>query len=535
MSEIGPRESRYGLAEAGIVYPGPVLWNLTTAQLYEAAVQRSEGLVANAGPLVVETGKHTGRSPNDKFVVREPSSADKVAWGKTNVPIDEAMFDRLHSRVLAYLQAKELFVQDLYVGADPNHRMTVRFINEKAWHDLFVRSLFLRPEAHELQDCVPDFTVIHAPDFHANPAIDGTRSDCFIIVHLGKRLIVIGGTNYAGEQKKSIFSVMNYILPLKGILSMHCSCNYSREGGDVALFFGLSGTGKTTLSADPERILVGDDEHGWSDEGVFNIEGGCYAKVIRLSQEAEPQIWEATHRFGTVLENVVMDPVERELELDSEALTENTRAAYPAKYIPGCDLTGMAGHPKDIVFLTADAFGVLPPVARLSPDQAMYHFLTGYTARVAGTEAGVTEPAPTFSTCFGGPFMTLHPGVYAKLLGEKIERHGAKVWLINTGWSGGPATGEGQRVKIAYTRAMVRAALNGELDNVEYQRHPVFNLDMPTSCPGVPAEILDPRQTWADKAAYDAAAANLAGMFVENFRQYHDQVSQDVIDSGPVG
>ncbi|MBI5832594.1 MAG: phosphoenolpyruvate carboxykinase (ATP) [Armatimonadetes bacterium] len=532
MSDIGPRESRFGLENHGILHTGKVYWNLTTAQLYEAAVQRNEGLVAESGALVVETGKHTGRSPNDKFVVREPSSEEHVAWGKINVPIDSAMFDRLHSRVLAYLQAKDLFVQDLYVGAYPKYRMTVRFVNEKAWHDLFVRSLFLRPGAGELQDCVPDFTVIHAPHFHANTEIDGTRSDAFIIVHLGKKLIIIGGTAYAGEQKKSIFSVMNYLLPLKGVLSMHCSCNYSKEG-EVALFFGLSGTGKTTLSADPERVLIGDDEHAWSDDGVFNIEGGCYAKVINLSQEAEPQIWAATRRFGSVLENVVIDPMTRDLDLDDDSLTENTRAAYPVKYIPGCDLTGVCGHPKDVVFLTADAFGVLPPVAKLSPEAAAYHFLTGYTARVAGTEAGVTEPAPTFSTCFGGPFMTLRPGVYAKLLSEKIARHGSNVWLINTGWSGGPATGAGKRMKIAYTRAMVHAALNGELDNVEYVEHPQFNLMMPTSCPGVPDEILNPRLTWEDKDAYDADAKKLAGMFVANFKQYHDEVSQAVIDAGP--
>jgi phosphoenolpyruvate carboxykinase (ATP) len=536
MGDVGPRESRYGLGNHGIKHTGRVWWNLTTAQLYEQAVRRQEGLVSDGGALVVNTGAYTGRQPNDKFIVREESSEANIGWGKVNVAMDAASFSHLHARVLAYMQSKDLFVQDLYVNADPAHRQTVRFINELAWHDLFVRSLFIRPTADELPGCVPDFTVIHAPNFYANPDFDGTRSECFVCVHFGKKLILIGGTGYAGEQKKSIFTCMNYLLPLRGILSMHCSCNYGPDG-DVALFFGLSGTGKTTLSADPERTLIGDDEHGWSDEGVFNIEGGCYAKVINLSQEAEPQIWAASHSFGTVLENVVMDPASRQLDLNDDSLTENTRSAYPVKRIPGCDVTGRTGHPKNIVFLTADAFGVFPPVAKLTPEQAMYHFLSGYTARVAGTEAGVTEPSATFSTCFGGPFMALRPAVYAKLLGEKIARHKVDCWLINTGWSGGPAAGApegvGHRVKIAYTRAMVHAALNGALNDVEYVEHPVLRLHMPTSCPGVPSEILDPRSTWKDKAAYDEAAAKLAHMFVDNFKAYEADVSDGVRQAGP--
>jgi phosphoenolpyruvate carboxykinase (ATP) len=461
-----------------------------------------------------------------------------VWWGKVNKPFTPEAFERLQQRAYAYLQSKEIWVSDLYVGADPKYRMKVRFINELAWHNLFVRSLFIAPPEEDLADFKPDITVIHVPRMLAVPAIDGTRSEAFIVPNLKENLILIGGTQYAGEQKKAIFSCMNYYLPQRDVLTMHCSANYGRaEGGqerDGALFFGLSGTGKTTLSADPERVLIGDDEHAWSDEGVFNLEGGCYAKVIRLSEEAEPQIWEASHTFGAVLENVVYDDETRQLKLDDDTITENTRAAYPVSYIPGCDTTGMMGHPKNIVFLTCDAFGVLPPVARLSRDQAMYHFLSGYTARVAGTEAGVTEPAATFSTCFGAPFLVLRPSVYAEMLGRKIDEHQANVWLINTGWSGG-GPGQGARMKIQYTRAIVTAALTGQLDDVEYRHDATLNLDVPMTAPGVPSELLDPRSTWADRAGYDAAAQKLAEMFASNFEQFRDGVSDAVAKSGPQG
>jgi len=526
MADLGPRESRYGLAQHGIAHTGDVYWNLTTAQLYEEAVKRSEGVVAHGGPLVVETGMHTGRSPKDRYVVDEPNTTSNVDWGSVNVPISQDHFDQLYGKALAYLQHKELFVQDLLVGADPRYQRKVRFINELAWHNLFVRSLFLRPEADELPGFEPEVTVIHVPNLHADPAKDHVRTETFILVDLHGKRVLIGGTGYAGEQKKSIFGFANYLLPLEGVLTMHCSANYGQDG-DCALFFGLSGTGKTTLSADPDRTLIGDDEHAWSNDGVFNLEGGCYAKVIKLSEEAEPQIWSATHHFNTVLENVVVDPDTRELDLDDDSLTENTRAAYPLTSIPGCDLTGMCAHPKNIVFLTCDAFGVLPPVSKLTPAQAMYYFLNGYTARVAGAEKGVTEPEATFSACFGSPFLPLKATVYADMLGEKIAEHGSAVWLINTGWSGGPA-GKADRMKIAFTRAMVKAALSGELEQGEFRPDPVFGVAIPTKVAGVPDNVLDPRQSWEDKAAYDAQARKLAAMFRENFKQFSSECSNDV-------
>jgi phosphoenolpyruvate carboxykinase (ATP) len=481
--------------------------------------------------LVCRTGAHTGRSPNDKFVVREPSSDAHIWWGKVNRPLDPAHFDLLKQDVLAHLADKELYVQDLHAGADATYRLPVRFVHELAWQNLFVRNLFIVPEADDLSGFQPEYTVITAPSFKADPARHGTRSETVIALNLGTKEVIVAGTSYAGENKKSIFTVLNYLLPLRGVLAMHCSANIGAKG-DTALFFGLSGTGKTTLSSDPERRLIGDDEHGWSDAGVFNFEGGCYAKMIRLSAEAEPQIYSTTRRFGTVLENVVMDPVTRALDFDSAALTENTRGAYPIEYIDNIAPGGVGGHPENIVMLTADAYGVLPPIARLSPESAMYHYLSGYTAKVAGTEKGVTEPSATFSTCFGAPFLPLNPNVYARGLGERIARHKARVWLVNTGWSGGPH-GVGSRMKIAYTRAMIRAALSGALDNVAYQRHPVFNLDMPTSCPDVPAAVLDPRGTWADKAAYDAQATKLAAMFVENFKTFEADVDPAVKAAGP--
>jgi phosphoenolpyruvate carboxykinase (ATP) len=509
----------------------PVHLNLPAAVLYEHAIRRSEGLMAADGPLVCRTGAHTGRSPNDKFVVREPASESHIWWGKVNKPLTPDRYAALKADVLAHLGTRELFVQDLYAGADPDYRLPVRFIQEYAWHNLFVRNLFIVPPAADLAAFHPRFTVFTAPSFKADPGRHGTRSDVVIAVDLGAREVIIAGTSYAGENKKSIFTVLNYVLPLEGVLSMHCSANVG-SAGDTALFFGLSGTGKTTLSSDQERHLIGDDEHGWSDRGIFNFEGGCYAKMIKLSAEAEPQIFAATRRFGTVLENVVVDALSRALDLDDASLTENTRGAYPIEFIDNAVLSGAGGHPANIVMLTADAYGVLPPIARLTAEGAMYHYLSGYTAKVAGTEKGVTEPSATFSTCFGAPFLPLNPNVYARQLGERIARHGSRVWLVNTGWTGGPY-GTGQRMKIAYTRAMIRAALAGRLNDVTYRRHPVFNVDVPAEVPGVPLAVLDPRSTWADPEAYDAQATKLARMFIENFRSFAADVAAAVVAAGP--
>ncbi len=466
-------------------------------------MRRHEGVIAAEGPLVCRTGQHTGRSPNDKFIVREPSSAELIDWGKVNRPMDPDQFDALHRDLLGSLDGQELFVLDCYAGADPKYRLPVRVITEYAWHSLFCRNLFIDDPAAAAA-AAPEFTIIDSPSFKADPRRHGTHSDVAIALNFGKRLVLVAGTSYAGEMKKSVFSLLNYLLPLQNVLSMHCSANVG-PSGDVALFFGLSGTGKTTLSSDPERRLIGDDEHGWSDRGVFNFEGGCYAKTIRLSADAEPQIFATTRRFGTVLENVVVDPATRTLNLDDDRFTENTRAAYPIAFIDNAEPTGQGGHPRHVIMLTADAFGVLPPISRLAPQAAMYHFLSGYTAKVAGTEKGVTEPKATFSTCFGAPFLPLPPSRYATMLGDKISRHNARVWLVNTGWSGGPY-GVGKRMKISYTRAMIRAALSGALDAVEFANDPIFNLDIPAVCPGVPAEVLHPRNTWSDLAAYDAQA-----------------------------
>ena len=522
-----------GLDAHGIATTGQVHWNLTAPLLFEHAVRRNEAMVAADGPLVARTGQHTGRSPNDKFVVKEPSSDAHVHWGKVNRPMSPAHFAALRADVVAHLASKDLFVQNLHAGADPAYRLPVRVVSELAWQNLFVRNLFIVPTPAELAAHTPEFVVICAPSISADPARHGARSETVIALNMAAKEVIIVGTSYAGENKKSIFSVLNYVLPLQGVLPMHCSANIGMSG-DTALFFGLSGTGKTTLSSDPERRLIGDDEHGWSERGVFNFEGGCYAKTIRLSAEAEPQIYATTKRFGTVLENVDLDPDTRVLDLDSAKYTENTRAAYPIEFIDNAVPGGQGGHPKTIVMLTADAFGVLPPIARLSPEAAMYHFLSGYTAKVAGTEKGVTEPSATFSTCFGAPFLPLHPHVYSTMLGEKIATHNAQVWLVNTGWTGG-AYGVGSRMKIAYTRAMIRAALAGDLDAVTYARHPVFNVDVPTTCPGVPDSVLDPRGTWADAAAYDAQAAKLARMFVENFATFAGHVAAAVVAAGPRG
>ena len=504
------RELIDDLAVYGMTAPAHVYHNLAPAQLYDAAIRRREGEQAAGGALVVRTGPHTGRSPNDKFIVREPSSDSCIWWGKVNRPFDPERFAALLARVGAFLNGTDLFVQDCLVGADPAHRRQIRVITHTAWHSLFARTLFIPPPL-SVEDSTAGFTLIHAPGFQADPTRDGTNSSTAIILDFGRRLVLIVGTSYAGEIKKSIFTVMNYVLPLEGVLSMHCAANRGRAS-DVALFFGLSGTGKTSLSADPQRTLIGDDEHGWSARGVFNLEGGCYAKAIRLSSEAEPQIYATTRRPGTILENVVMDPRTRQLDLDDDSLTENTRAAYPIGFIPNAAVSGLGLHPTHIIMLTCDAFGVLPPLAKLTGEQAMNHFLCGYTAKVAGTEQGVTEPQATFSPCFGGPFLALPPKVYADLLGEQTRRHRVNCWLINTGWTGGPY-GTGHRIPIGQTRAMVTAALTGQLATAPTTIDPVFGLATITRCPGVPDSLLDPRSTWADPHAYDARARELADKF----------------------
>jgi phosphoenolpyruvate carboxykinase (ATP) len=526
VQQVGPFISRFGLENHGIKNINIAHWNYSSAALIEEAVRRSEGMIADGGAFVTRTGHHTGRSPDDKFTVEEPETKDSVWWGKVNRPISTEKFEGIYKRMLSYLQDRDVFVQDCYAGADPQYRLPVRIINETAWHNLFARNMFIQPKLEELPDFKPEFTVIQAPRFHAIPETDGTRSEVFIIVCFSKKLVLIGGTSYAGETKKSIFSVLNYILPSKGVMPMHCSANVGPDG-DAAVFFGLSGTGKTTLSADSTRTLVGDDEHGWSNNGVFNFEGGCYAKVIKLSAEAEPEIYATTKRFGTILENVVMDVDTRKLDLDDGTLTENTRASYSIDAIPNASETGISGHPKNIIMLTADAFGVLPPISKMSAEQAMYHFVSGYTARVAGTEKGVKEPQATFSTCFGAPFMPRHPGVYADLLGKLIAERKVDCWLVNTGWSGGPY-GVGNRMKIAYTRAMVRAALDGTLAKGKFSTDPNFGLGVPESCPNVPADVLNPRNTWADKAAYDKAAQHVAGLFEKNFDQFSSNVAEEV-------
>ncbi len=518
------------LEKHGITQVCNVHHNLTPPLLYEFAIRRREGVMAKDGPLIVHTGKYTGRSPNDKFIVDEASSTRHIGWGKVNKPF-AGNYDALRARICAYFQGRELFVQDMCGGASVKHGINVRLISENAWHTLFARNMLLRPSPEKLAGFEPDFTILHAPNFKAVPAVDGTGSEAFVVLNFDKREVLIGGTEYGGEIKKSVFSILNYLLPLKEVLSMHCSANVAKNG-DTALFFGLSGTGKTTISADPERPLIGDDEHGWDEQGVFNFEGGCYAKVIRLSREAEPEIYTTTERFGTVLENVVYDPNTRALDLDSDALTENTRACYPITHLENIVPDGRGGHPKTIIFLTADAFGVLPPIAKLTTQQAMYHFLSGYTAKLAGTERGVKEPQATFSTCFGAPFMTLRPSVYANLLAAKMQQHKADVWLVNTGWTGG-AFGVGKRMSIKHTRAMVRAALSGALSAVATTPDPIFGVHVPNSCPDVPPEVLQPRNTWSDKAAYDAQAKKLAAMFRDNFRQFAELVTPDVIAAGP--
>ncbi len=517
---------RTSLDGQGLTNLGEVNYNLTTSELYEHTLLYGEGILTEHGALSVNSMPYAGRRANDKFVVEEAGCKEDVWWGKVNKPFSEEKFNRLKDRVFAYLQGKDVYVQDLIAGSDEKYKLPVRFVQEYAYHSMFVKNMFIDATDSELENFLPGFTVVTAPEFKAVPDVDGTLSDVFIILSFAQKLVLIGGTSYAGENKKAIFTVLNYLMPKQGVMSMHCSSNIGKDG-DTALFFGLSGTGKTTLSSDPDRALIGDDEHGWSDEGVFNYEGGCYAKVINLNAEAEPIIHKLTQTYGTILENVDIDEDTRVVDLDSQLFTENTRASYSREHIPNIAEGNKGGHPKNIVFLTADAFGVLPPIARLTPEQAMFHFLSGYTAKVAGTEEGVKEPQATFSTCFGAPFMVHHPGVYANLLRDKINAHGSKVWLVNTGWSGGPY-GVGSRMKIKYTRAMLSAALNGDLNNVEFAKDGFFNLDIPKSCTDVPDEVLNPRNTWDDKNAYDKSAKHLVELFEENFKQFADGVDAGV-------
>jgi phosphoenolpyruvate carboxykinase (ATP) len=511
---------------------GTVVANLPVAELYEHAIRAAEGTIAAEGPLVVRTGEHTGRSPKDKFVVREPWSQDKVWWGEVNHEISEEHYDRLRARLVEYVADRQLYAQDMYIGAHPRHRRSLRVYTETAWASIFARNLFRRPPQEDLASFVPNFTIINVPSFKADPATEGTRTATAILLHLQRMEIIIVGTMYAGEIKKSAFTVMNYLMPDEGVLPMHSSINVGPDG-DSCIFFGLSGTGKTTLSADPLRSLIGDDEHGWGEGYTFNFEGGCYAKTIRLSSMYEPDIFATTKRFGTILENTDMFPETRELDLDSERYTENTRAAYPLHFIGNADPTGVAPGPRHVVFLTADAFGVLPPISRLTREQAAYHFISGYTAKLAGTEIGVKEPSVTFSAAFGAPFLPRHPGEYAHMLMDHLERDDVPVWLVNTGWTGGPY-GVGHRMNIAHTRNMVRAAINDELEGVETVMDPIFRVAVPVSVPGVPDEVLFPRNTWPDTAAYDAAARKIAGMFHDNFAKYADGVSEAIRNAGPL-
>lgn len=523
--------ARDGLEQLGIRNAGRVFCDPGAEQLIEHAIQRREGLLADNGALVVRTGQFTGRSPKDKFIVRDELTESAVQWGPVNQPISPEHFEALYRKAATSLEGQDLFVENCLAGADPDYALSVRAITQLAWHALFAKQLLIRPAGHRARNTAPDFTILFIPNFQPNPALDRTKSQTCIIINFTRKIVLIAGTLYAGELKKSVFTVLNHLLPERGVLPMHCSANMGRDG-QAALFFGLSGTGKTTLSADPERLLIGDDEHGWSDRGIFNFEGGCYAKCIRLSHQHEPQIWNAI-RFGAVLENVVIDPETRRLDFNSDALTENTRAAYPLDFIENAVSPSVAGHPSHVIFLTADAFGVLPPLSRLTTGQAMYHFLSGYTAKVAGTERGLgKEPEATFSACFGAPFLPRKPGVYATMLGEKLRQHNVSCWLVNTGWAGG-SFGVGERMKLVYTRAMLQAALSGALDSVEMAPHPVFRVLVPKSCPNVPAEVLDARGMWRDKAAYDRAARDLSARFNRNFEKF-STVGREVLEAAPV-
>jgi len=526
-------KSDYGLENHGLTNLNTVYWNLPTEALYEEITFRGEGRISKMGPIITHTGKHTGRSANDKFVVKEPSTEDKVWWGEYNRPFDPDKFNEVYSRLQGFLQGRDLFVQDCYVGADKEYSLPIRIITEKAWHSAFARNMFILPKTtEEYKRHVPDFTIIAAPSFKGLPQIDGTASETFIILNFEQKLGIIGNTSYGGEIKKAIFTVMNYLLPLEGVMPMHCSANVGKDG-DTALFFGLSGTGKTTLSADPNRGLIGDDEHGWSDEGIFNFEGGCYAKVIQLSPTAEPQIYACTRRFGTILENVVYDPVTRMIDLDDPTITENTRASYPLEYIENAVSEKVGGHPKNIILLTCDGLGVLPPIAKLSPEQAMYQFISGYTTKVAGTEMGLgKEPELTFSACFGAPFMVHHPYVYADLLKRKMLKYNVHCWLVNTGWVGGPY-GIGKRISIKYTRQLLNAALSGKLLKVKYRKDPIFGFEVPEACDDVPANVLNPASSWQSKEAHMIKYKQLASRFIENFKKYESACPPEVIKAGP--
>ncbi|MGB8647752.1 MAG: phosphoenolpyruvate carboxykinase (ATP) [Anaerolineae bacterium] len=532
-AQAGALKADYGLVNLGLTNLHQVYWNLPAEALYEEIIFRNEAKTTHLGAVVANTGKHTARSANDKFIVREPNSEGNVWWGQYNRPMAPSKFHELFDRVQGFLQGRDLFVQDCYVGADPDYRMPVRIVTELAWHSLFARNMFILPHTHEeYRHHIPQFTVLAIPSFKAFPQIDDTPTETFIALNFEQRLCIIGNTAYAGEIKKSVFTIMNYLMPLEGVMPMHSSANVGKDG-DVAVFFGLSGTGKTTLSADPHRGLIGDDEHGWSDNGVFNFEGGCYAKVINLSPTAEPQIYATTRRFGTILENVVFDPITRLIDLDDPTLTENTRASYPLEYIENAVTAKRAGHPKNIILLTCDASGVMPPIAKLTPEQAMYQFISGYTSKIAGTEVGLgKEPEITFSTCFGGPFMVQHPYCYADLLRKKIERYGANCWLVNTGWIGGPY-GVGKRISIGHTRAILNAALNGKLLNVEYTTDPVFGFQVPKECPGVPSDVLDPASSWSSREAYMQRYRELASRFVDNFKKFETQTPDEVKAAGP--
>ncbi len=534
LSQAKAVKSEFGLENLGIRNLNNEYWNLSVPTLYEEVIFRREGSLSHQGPIVVNTGKHTARAANDKFIVKETTSEEKIWWGQYNRPFSQDKFNMVLYRLQGFLQGRDLFVQDCYGGADPNYRLPVRIITEYAWHSLFAKNMFLEvPNPDDLRRFIPEFTVISVPSFRALPEIDGTLSPTFILMNFDQRLCIIGGSGYGGEIKKSVFTILNYLLPLQGVMTMHCSANIGKNG-DAALFFGLSGTGKTTLSADPNRQLIGDDEHGWSDEGVFNFENGCYAKVIALSPTAEPQIYACTRKFGTILENVVFDPVTRLLDLDDDHLTENTRAAYPLEFIDNAVPEKLGGHPKNVIMLTCDASGVMPPIAKLSPEQAMYHFISGYTSKVAGTEIGLgKEPEQTFSACFGAPFMVHHPYYYAEMLKNKILKHGATCWLVNTGWTGGPY-GIGKRMSIHHTRALLNAALDGKLLQVDFTVDPVFGFAVPKSCEGVPERVLDPSKTWDDPFAYQDKYLQLASLFIENFKKFRDGCPPEIVAAGPV-
>jgi phosphoenolpyruvate carboxykinase (ATP) len=531
MQEFGLKSTKSDLSAYGITVK-EAHWNLSPAELIEETITGGEGVLTNTGALMCDTGTFTGRSPKDRFIVQDAETKDSVWWGNVNIAYQEDKFEQLLTKMKAFIKDKKVFVRDSYAGADKTHRLRVRIINTMAWHNLFAYNMFLRPDKYKLETFEPNFTILCVPEFHADPAVDGTRQSNFAIINFSKRMILIGGTAYSGEMKKGIFSVLNYLLPHKeGVLSMHCSANMGIEKRDTAIFFGLSGTGKTTLSADPNRLLIGDDEHGWTAQNVFNFEGGCYAKVIDLTEEKEPDIFRAI-RYGAILENTRFIPGTRDVDYENASVTENTRASYPIDHIRNAIEPSIGGIPKNIFFLTCDAFGVIPPIQRLSKAQAMYHFISGYTSKVAGTEAGVTEPDPVFSACFGAPFLPLHPTKYAEMLGRKMEEHDVKVWMINTGWTGGPY-GVGQRISLKYTRAMITAALDGILDNVGYRTHSIFGSEQPTSCPGVPSEVLSPRETWKNDAAFYQKANELANRFIENFKRFEEFASPEIIAGGP--